>query len=202
MLSSECGISLFKIVEANERRLAILKRDITYYTKRNEELDTKIKLIKKENDVMKNSPTKEEYELAMETIEKYEKRQSDLKYLNKLLGEAIQQFQTTKFEVNKAAKKVEFIGLTKDGKLKHTVSQARGTDIFEEVIGKLVAIYRAAGQDVEFLEEYIEQEPDWSVFKGFANPQKVWFNHRGGKGSTKIKGDNLILTTPKDPRFY
>ncbi|GLO66258.1 hypothetical protein [Oceanobacillus kimchii] len=178
ILNEEGARNFLESSNATKESLFQVSRITSDYEKRKDDFNKDIKQIEEENVKMEKSPTKEEYELALETIEKYKKRQSDLKYLNRLLGEAIRQFESTKFEVNKAAKKVEFIGLTKDGKLKHTVSQAKGSDVFEEVIGKLIAIYNALGKDTKFLEEYIEQKERRSIYLG-------------GIGSMKIQADDI-----------
>ncbi|PAV30294.1 hypothetical protein CIL05_07440 [Virgibacillus profundi] len=106
----------------------------------------------------KITPTKEKYEEAWEIVQRYEDRQKDLAKLNKDLGFCLKQFVQFKFDVNEGKGEVTFSGLTKSGELKLTKSAVRHGDKFEDVIGKLICVKRAIGEDVEYLERYIEGE--------------------------------------------
>ncbi|WP_405101725.1 hypothetical protein [Oceanobacillus sp. FSL H7-0719] len=115
--------------------------------------------IEKENVEMKRTPSKQQYEEALEVIKKYEDRQSDLARLNKELGHLLgNNFNQIKFEVNKSKKEITFTGVTKEGKLKLGKSTARSGDKFEEVIGKLIAVKAVLGMDIKDVEKYIESD--------------------------------------------
>ena len=103
-------------------------------------------------------PTKNKYEKALEIVKEYEYRQNDLTKLNKDLGYSLEQFNQIKFDVNENKKEITFTGVTKDGKLKLTKSVARSGDKFELVIGKLIAVKKALGEDVKHIERFIDNE--------------------------------------------
>jgi len=103
-------------------------------------------------------PTKNKYEKALEIVKEYEYRQNDLTKLNKDLGYSLEQFNQIKFDVNENKKEITFTGVTKDGKLKLTKSVARSGDKFESVIGKLVAVKKALGEDTKHIERFIDNE--------------------------------------------
>lgn len=107
---------------------------------------------------MKQTPTKEKYEEALKIVQQYEGRQRDLAKLNNDLGFCLQKFDTFKFDVNEDKGEVTFSGLTKSGELKLTNSKARSGDKFEDVIGKLIAVKKAIGGDVEYIERFVESE--------------------------------------------
>ena len=103
-------------------------------------------------------PTKNKYEKALEIVKEYEYRQNDLTKLNKDLGYSLEQFTQIKFDINENKKEITFTGVTKDGKLKLTKSVARSGDKFELVIGKLIAVKKALGEDVKHIERFIDNE--------------------------------------------
>ncbi len=105
------------------------------------------------------TPSKESYEAALETIKRYEKRQKELKRLEKELSYKLQGFTHIKFSVNKKEKTVFFSGMQKEtNKLLIGTSKCAGDDIFEQVIGKLIAVKKALKEDngdiVELVEEH------------------------------------------------
>lgn len=105
-----------------------------------------------------STPTKNKYEKALKIVKEYEYRQNDLTKLNKDLGYSLEQFTQIKFDINENKKEITFTGVTKDDKLKLTKSVARSGDKFELVIGKLIAVKKALGEDIKHIERFIDNE--------------------------------------------
>src|SRR5690606_3197336 len=74
---------------------------------------------------------------------------------------SLQKFSQVKFDVNREKKEVTFTGLTKDGELKLSKSIARRGDEFEEVIGKLICVRKALGEDIRYIDKYVESNGDY-----------------------------------------
>jgi len=108
---------------------------------------------------MSKTPSKTNYEQALETVKKYEQRQKDLEWIDKELSKGLQQFEQIKFQVNKNRKEVVFAGIRGDGQLKLTKAKCSHRDKFEKSIGKLIAVKRALGEDTKKVEELVENEP-------------------------------------------
>lgn len=104
------------------------------------------------------TPSKRQYEEALDIVAKYEKRQKELKSLNNDLGFHLRQFNSFKFDVNKGKREVTFAGTTKNGQIKLSKAVAHHDDKFDITIGKLVAVLKALKQDVSFIDKYIERE--------------------------------------------
>lgn len=105
------------------------------------------------------TPNKQEYEKALETIKKYEKRQKELNYLTNELMYYLKQFSQVKFKVDKKNKEVLFSGiLTMDNRMVMSKSKCVVGDKFEPVIGKLLAIKKALNEDVSDILKLVEQE--------------------------------------------
>ncbi len=105
-----------------------------------------------------STPSKTSYEQALETVKQFEQRQKDLEWIEKELSKGLQQFEQIKFQVNKGRKEVVFAGVRGDGQLKLTKSKCTDSDVFEESIGKLIAVKRALGEDTKKVEELIESK--------------------------------------------
>lgn len=107
------------------------------------------------------TPSKYSYEQALKTVEAYENRQRDLRFLESELSKKLQEFNQVKFKVNKKAQEIIFSGLHKEtNKLFMGKSVCDKKDKFELVIGKLVAVKSALGESVEEVVKFIE--PYWS----------------------------------------
>lgn len=112
------------------------------------------------------TPTKFEYEKALEAVQKYEDRQKELAKLNKDLRYSLTKFDQIKFDANDSKKEVTFTGVTKDGKLRLAKSVARHGDKFELVIGKLIAVKKSLNENVGYIEEFIESERNNIIYAG------------------------------------
>lgn len=129
-----------------------------------------------------NTPTKQQYEEAMKTVNKYEKRQADLDKLNKDLGECLKNFADFKFDVDDENEVITFTG-TQDCEndvmpntifkyrfaqphveLKLTKAKTHPKDKFEPMIGKLICVKKALGESYKYIERYVEEENTFSSF--------------------------------------
>lgn len=103
------------------------------------------------------TPTKEQYENALETVKKYEKRQDQLRFVKEELSRQVQKFTDVKFKVNKNKGEVIFTGVI-DGELKLATSKCSGRDVFVEDIGKLIAVLKSTNQDINDIVKLVEQK--------------------------------------------
>lgn len=112
-----------------------------------------------------STPSKSTYKEALETVKAYEKRQNELKKLNRVLGNTLKHyFATFKFDIDKERKIVVFAGIAYDGKLKLSKAICNPSDKFEVVIGKLVAVQKSVGENIDWIEKFIEKENwDWHI---------------------------------------
>ncbi|MGD7046972.1 hypothetical protein FZC83_01925 [Rossellomorea marisflavi] len=108
-------------------------------------------------------PSKLDYQTAQETIQKFEKRESEIKHLNNILGSLLKSFQLTQFKINKKNKEVIFSGVI-DNKLVIGQSKCKERDVFEAVIGKVIAVKRALKQDTKEIEKFVESLPEIKYF--------------------------------------
>ncbi len=107
---------------------------------------------------MKQTPTKQQYEAALETIHLYEKRQEQLNYVKKQLAKKLKQFKQVKFKVNKKEREIIFSGLhAKTNKLLLSKSVCAYNDQFDVNIGKLIVVKKALGEDIESIVELVEK---------------------------------------------
>ena len=104
----------------------------------------------------KTYPSKSEYERALDVVSKYEKRQETLQRLTSDLSHHLQKFETIKFKVSKKEGKVLFTGVI-DGQIKIGESVCAKEDVFNEVIGKLIAVKKALGLDISDVVEHVER---------------------------------------------
>lgn len=112
----------------------------------------------KETDTMsKIYPTKSEYEMALDVVQRYKQRQETLKRLAKDLSFHLQNFEAIKLKVNKKEGKVVFSGML-DGQIKIGESVCSSSDIFNETIGKLVAVKKALSLDTKDVIEHVERK--------------------------------------------
>jgi len=148
---------------------------------------------------MSQTPTKTEYEKALETAKKYEQRQKDMEWVKQQLSEGLQQFEQIKFQVNKWHKEVVFAGVRGDGQLKLTKSKCADSDVFEESIGKLIAVKRALGEDTKKVEELVESKYNTTI--NISNPNgasKSNINDLVRRIEDDIKRTPVILGEPID----
>lgn len=103
------------------------------------------------------TPTKEQYENALETVKKYEKRQDQLRFVKEELSRQVQKFTDVKFKVNKNKGEVIFTGVI-DGELKLETSKCSEGDVFVEDIGKLIAVLKSTNQDIGDIVKLVEQK--------------------------------------------
>lgn len=102
---------------------------------------------------------KQKYEEALKTVKKFEKRQANLKMLNKELGFLLdKEFTQFKFNMNKKRGTLRFAGVLNNGELVMTESSTKKLDVFEPVIGKLICVHKALDKDFSFLEGHIERK--------------------------------------------
>lgn len=128
------------------------------------------------------TPSKQEYEIAIEKVKQYEKRQKELKMLNKRLGEHLEIFTDFKFIVDRDSGTVFFAGnlftgsleessikISDDGvvfknpgtNLVSSTSKAMPNNVFEEIIGKLICVLKAKGMDYKWIYNYIEEKENF-----------------------------------------
>jgi hypothetical protein len=124
-----------------------------------------------------NLPSKVDYQTAQETIKKFEKREAEIKHLNNILSSLLKGFQLTQFKVNKKAKEVIFSGVVND-KLVIGQSKCEEKDVFEAVIGKVIAVKRALKQDTKGIEKFVESLPE----------TKYSFLRAWDEGNTQVVG--------------
>jgi len=105
-----------------------------------------------------STPSQTSYEQALETVKQFEQRQKDLEWIEKELSKGLQQFEQIKFQVNKCRKEVVFAGIRGDCQLKLTKSKCADSDVFEESIGKLIAVKRALDESTKKVEELVENK--------------------------------------------
>lgn len=129
--------------------------------------------------MFKTYPTKFEYEAALKIVQKYDNRQETLKRLANDLSFHLQSFKSVKFKVNKKEGKVVFSGLIGD-QIKIGESVCSTNDVFNETIGKLVAVKKALGLDTKDVIEHVE-------FKGFPI-----FINSGGIVADKLVAGEVI----------
>ncbi|MEL3959437.1 hypothetical protein NST17_19990 [Caldifermentibacillus hisashii] len=111
------------------------------------------------------SPTKKQYEEALKIVKEYENRQKILASLNKQLGEKLKEFTHVKFNINKKNKTVEFAGLyTKENRLVTGKATCSPFDIFEDVIGKLIAVKTALNEDIADVVKYVETRTETTFY--------------------------------------
>lgn len=103
------------------------------------------------------TPTKEQYENALETVKKYEKRQDELRFVKEELSRQVQKFTDVKFKVNKNKGEVIFTGVI-DRELKLAISKCSDGDVFVEDIGKLIAVLKSTNQDINDIVKLVEQK--------------------------------------------
>lgn len=109
-------------------------------------------------------PTKQSYEQALRVVKAYEDRQKQLEYLEKELAWKLQEFMQPKFKIDKKNGEVLFAGfhVEKDvvvvGK-----SKCDKTDVFEAVIGKLIAVKNALHEDVSDIVKQVETKKMWNT---------------------------------------
>ncbi|PAD70536.1 hypothetical protein CHH83_01675 [Bacillus sp. 7586-K] len=103
-----------------------------------------------------NTPTKESYEIALDVVKRYEVRQAKLEQLKKDLSYKLSKFTDKKFKINKKAKEIIFTGVI-DGKLVVGKSVCVKDDIYEEVIGKLIAVKKALNEDISEVVKLVEK---------------------------------------------
>lgn len=121
------------------------------------------------------SPSEYEYKNALEKVKKYEERQKELKGLNKKLGKLLTQFDDFKFIVNDNRNQdrydsdsngnVVFSGIKYSGKLELTQAICKSDNEFEAVIGKLICVHKALGEDFKYLEKYIETKQGYRAIE-------------------------------------
>jgi hypothetical protein len=120
------------------------------------------------------TPSKLAYDKALETVKAYEDRQKQLEYLENELSYKLQEFLQPKFKINKKLGEVIFAGFHVD---KDTVvvgkSVCQTGDIFEHVIGKLIAVKNALHEDVSDIVNLVEskQPTEW---------KSIYLNNTGG----------------------
>lgn len=106
---------------------------------------------------MKITPSKQSYELALETVKAYEKRQAQLQALKETLSIKLNAFENFSFKVDKKNREILFAGYSKEHeKTKISKSVCDSNDKFEEVIGKLIAVKKALGEDVKDVVDLVE----------------------------------------------
>jgi hypothetical protein len=106
---------------------------------------------------MSKTPSKQSYEQALETVKAYEKRQAQLQSLKETLSIKLKAFENVSFKVDKKKGEVLFAGYLKEqSKTKIGKSVCAKEDKFEEVIGKLIAVKKALGEDVEDVIKLVE----------------------------------------------
>ncbi|GIN22501.1 hypothetical protein J1TS3_36350 [Siminovitchia fordii] len=124
---------------------------------------------------MSQTPTKEQYENALETVRKYEKRQRQLKALGEELSKKLQEFDQIKFDINKDSKEIIFSGLHKaKGKLMIGKSVCHHGDKYEPVIGKLIAVKNALNESVEDVVKLVENKGYITI--GTLDASKIYIN--------------------------
>jgi len=126
------------------------------------------------------TPSKQEYKEAIEKVKQYEKRQKELKMLNKRLGEHLESFTDFKFIVDRDSGTVFFAGNLFTGSsggieigddkvffkypgtnLVSSTSKAMPNNVFEEIIGKLICVLKAKGMDYKRIYNYIEEKENF-----------------------------------------
>ncbi|MFS0643847.1 hypothetical protein [Siminovitchia sp. 179-K 8D1 HS] len=116
---------------------------------------------------MSQTPTKEQYKTALETVRKYEKRQRQLNALGEELSKKLQKFDQIKFDINKDVKEIIFTGLHKTkGKLMIGKSVCQRGDKYEPVIGKLIAVKKALNENVEDVVKLVESDVHTLILNG------------------------------------
>lgn len=106
---------------------------------------------------MKLVPTQNEFQKAQDTVKQYEERQKQLTHVKRELGYKLRQFKSISFRVDKKRREITFAGyLEKSNKVKLAISRCNTTDKFEESIGKLIAVKKALGEDIENVVKLVE----------------------------------------------
>lgn len=106
-----------------------------------------------------NSPTKQEYTQAKETIKLYEKRQADMLNVHKQLSESLQLFTSFDFKVNKQRREIIFSGVfLGDTTVRLSVTRCSYGDKWNESIGKLIAVKKVLGEDISSVVDLVESE--------------------------------------------
>ena len=134
----------------------------------------------------KQTPSKFSYEQALEIVKAYEKRQNQLKDLQHELSTELSMFNSVSFKIDKKEEEVIFSGyLESVGKVLIGRSKCAKEDLYEEVIGKLIAVKLALGEDVKGVVELVEPShtfffqqstklSDMSVFIDSQSASSTW----------------------------
>ncbi len=102
-------------------------------------------------------PTKSQYEEALKVVKEYEDRQATLKRLKEDLSFHLQKFNSVKFNVDKKQGRVLFSGsLKENSQVVIGESICVKTDVFNETIGKLIAVKKSLKLDISDILEHVE----------------------------------------------